>query len=212
MELMRISRREFSERFRLSPIRRCGYAGFLRNVAIALGNSGLPETVPALTVALHHPESLVRRHGAWALGRIGGREAGSETAAGGPDRVRSASQKRNPAGSGQPGVQAFLPKHRASDLRWLDLPIRPELYFPLSGPIIPHFSPGGAIMAQAFFPQRVLGSEERSGHYGRACMDALRGKGQARARPAPCVTARRTNQTDEELKIDGLAYMNRAAW
>ena len=78
MELMRIGRREFSERFRLSPIRRCGYAGFLRNVAIALGNSGLPEAVPSLTLALHHPESLVRRHGAWALGRIGGREARSE--------------------------------------------------------------------------------------------------------------------------------------
>ncbi len=39
----------------------------------------------------------------------------------------------------------------------------------------------------ALLPQRVLGSEERSGHYGRASMDALRGKGQARARPAPCV-------------------------
>ena len=78
MELMRISRQEFSERFRHSPIRRCGYDGFLRNVAIALGNSGLPETLPSLKVALHHPESLVRRHGAWALGRIGGREARSE--------------------------------------------------------------------------------------------------------------------------------------
>ena len=78
MKLMRISRQEFSQRFRLSPIRRCGYAGFLRNVAIALGNSDLPETVPSLKIALHHPESLVRRHGAWALGRIGGREARSE--------------------------------------------------------------------------------------------------------------------------------------
>ena len=67
-------------------------------------------------------------------------------------------------------------------------------------------------MAQAFSPQRVLGSEERSGHYGRASMDALRGKGQARARPALCVTARRTNQTDEVLRIDGLSNMNRAAW
>lgn len=78
MALMRISRQEFSDRFRHSPILRCGYAGFLRNVAIALGNSGLPEAVPSLTVALHHPESLVRRHGAWALGRIGSRAARSE--------------------------------------------------------------------------------------------------------------------------------------
>ncbi len=31
-------------------------------------------------------------------------------------------------------------------------------------------------MAQEFFPQRVLVSEERSGHYGRASMYALREK------------------------------------
>ena len=74
---------------------------------------------------------------------------------------------------------------------------------PLPGTSIgfsPHFSPGGVIMAQEFFPQRVLASEERSGHYGRASMCALRGKGQARARPAPCVTARHHNRTDKLLK------------
>ena len=31
-------------------------------------------------------------------------------------------------------------------------------------------------MAQKFSPQRVLGSDERSGHYGRASMDGLREK------------------------------------
>ena len=45
-------------------------------------------------------------------------------------------------------------------------------------------------MAQEFFPQRVLASEERSGFYGRASMCALRGKGQARARPAHSVPRR----------------------
>ena len=40
-----------------------------------------------------------------------------------------------------------------------------------------HFSLGGVTMAQEFFPQRVLVSEERSGHYGRGSMCALRGKG-----------------------------------
>ena len=51
----------------------------------------------------------------------------------------------------------------------------------------PHFSPGGMIMAQAFFLQRVLATEKRSGHYGRGSMCALKGKGQARACPAPSV-------------------------
>ena len=70
----------------------------------------------------------------------------------------------------------------------------------------PHFSPGGVIMAQAFFPQRVLASEERSGHYGRASMDALRGKGQARARPAPCVTAGHPNRPNKVSKIKAVSF------
>ena len=61
------------------------------------------------------------------------------------------------------------------------------------------------MMAQEFSPQCVLESKERSGHYGRASMWALRGKGQARARPAQCVTARHHNRTNKLLKIVGLS-------
>jgi epoxyqueuosine reductase len=61
---------EFS---RGSAIRRAGRAGFLRNVAVALGNWGAAEAVPALARALVGEESLVRAHAAWALGRIGAR-------------------------------------------------------------------------------------------------------------------------------------------
>ena len=61
------------------------------------------------------------------------------------------------------------------------------------------------MMAQEFFPQRVLASEERSGFYGRASLCALREKGQARARPAQCVTARHHNWTNKLLKINRLA-------
>jgi epoxyqueuosine reductase len=63
---------EFS---RGSAIRRARRAGFLRNVAVALGNWGSPEAVPALVRALSDPEPLVRGHVAWALGRIGTGEA-----------------------------------------------------------------------------------------------------------------------------------------
>ncbi len=63
---------EFS---RGSAIRRARRAGFLRNVAVALGNWGAPEAVPALVQALEDPEPLVRGHAAWALGRIGTAEA-----------------------------------------------------------------------------------------------------------------------------------------
>jgi epoxyqueuosine reductase len=46
-----------------------------RNAAVALGNQGDPEAVPALVSALGDPEPLVRAHAAWALGRIGGKQA-----------------------------------------------------------------------------------------------------------------------------------------
>jgi epoxyqueuosine reductase len=46
-----------------------------RNAAVALGNQGDPEAIPALVSVLEDPESLVRAHAAWALGRIGGRQA-----------------------------------------------------------------------------------------------------------------------------------------
>jgi epoxyqueuosine reductase len=73
-ELLTLTREEFSRRFKESPVLRPRYAGFLRNVAVALGNSHSAESVPVLAQALSHPEPLVRQHAAWALGEIGGVE------------------------------------------------------------------------------------------------------------------------------------------
>jgi epoxyqueuosine reductase len=73
--LLSIGREEFRRRFRGSPILRAKRRGFLRNVAVALGNNAGPEAVPALTHALNDEEPLVRGHVAWALGRIGTSEA-----------------------------------------------------------------------------------------------------------------------------------------
>ena len=53
-------------------MRRAKRRGYLRNVAVALGNSANPSSVPALRAALlNDPEILVRGHAAWALGKIG---------------------------------------------------------------------------------------------------------------------------------------------
>lgn len=60
---------------RRSPIKRTKRRGFLRNVAVALGNSRAPDAMPALTTALSDEEPLVRGHAAWALGRIGSTDA-----------------------------------------------------------------------------------------------------------------------------------------
>lgn len=48
---------------------------FRRNVAVALGNLGDPAAVCGLVEALSDPESVIRGHAAWALGRIGTADA-----------------------------------------------------------------------------------------------------------------------------------------
>lgn len=73
--LLSLTEEEFRERFRHSPIKRAKRRGFLRNVCVALGNSGDARAVPALINALHDEEPLIRGHAAWALGRIGGEPA-----------------------------------------------------------------------------------------------------------------------------------------
>lgn len=73
--LLELTQEQFSETFRRSPVKRTKRRGLLRNVCVALGNSGDPAAVPALAQALEHEEALVRGHAAWALGRLGGDEA-----------------------------------------------------------------------------------------------------------------------------------------
>jgi len=69
------SEAEFLERTRGSAIRRTGYTGWLRNVAVALGNVDLrqaahPESViEALQKRRNHSSDLVREHVEWALNR-----------------------------------------------------------------------------------------------------------------------------------------------
>jgi epoxyqueuosine reductase len=71
VELMRLSPKGWDEFTRGSAVRRARREGLLRNVAVALGNWGSEEAVPALTEALSDSEALVRGHAAWALGEIG---------------------------------------------------------------------------------------------------------------------------------------------
>ncbi len=75
VELMGMDDRAWEDFSRGSPIRRAGRAGFLRNVAVALGNWGSEDALPALMEAMADPEPLVRGHVAWSLGRIGSHAA-----------------------------------------------------------------------------------------------------------------------------------------
>jgi len=63
---------EFLKRTEGSAIRRTGYQGWLRNLAVGLGNA--PSTIPvieALKQRKDHPSELVREHVQWALHRHG---------------------------------------------------------------------------------------------------------------------------------------------
>ena len=73
--LLSLTDAEFRTRFRGSPILRAKRRGFLRNVAVALGNIGSVEAAAALIHSLDDEEPLVRGHAAWALGKIGTAEA-----------------------------------------------------------------------------------------------------------------------------------------
>jgi len=72
IEELGLCQEEFSTRFKGSPVKRAKRRGYLRNVAIALGNRGEEDALPALEKALEAPEPLIRKSSAWALGKIGG--------------------------------------------------------------------------------------------------------------------------------------------
>ncbi len=78
VELMSLDEAAFRKRFGGTALMRARYDGFLRNVAVALGNAGGEESVPVLARALYHPVLLARGHAAWALGRIGARTGSPE--------------------------------------------------------------------------------------------------------------------------------------
>ena len=66
---------EFLRRTEGSAIRRTGYEGWLRNIAVALGNTGpdpaeRDSAIRALNARREHSSGLVREHVAWALKRL----------------------------------------------------------------------------------------------------------------------------------------------
>jgi epoxyqueuosine reductase len=61
---------DFRRIFARSPIKRAKYRGWLRNLCVAMGNSGDETLVPWLERAAPHSDSIVREHAAWALERL----------------------------------------------------------------------------------------------------------------------------------------------
>jgi len=66
---------EFRALFRDTPVSRAKYSGFLRNVAIAMGNSGLDKFRAPLEKLAASPNPLVSEHAAWGLRMLSERPA-----------------------------------------------------------------------------------------------------------------------------------------
>jgi len=64
----------FREVFKASPIKRIGRDRFVRNVLIAIGNSGDTELAAAAQAHLADPSPLVRGAAIWALSRLLGKD------------------------------------------------------------------------------------------------------------------------------------------
>ena len=69
-EELSISAQEFNQRFKGTPVKRAKRRGYLRNVAVALGNTGDMHALPVLQNALNDEEPLLREHAQWAIEKI----------------------------------------------------------------------------------------------------------------------------------------------
>ncbi|MGI3903562.1 MAG: tRNA epoxyqueuosine(34) reductase QueG [Janthinobacterium lividum] len=68
--LSRLDDPAFRALFSGSPIKRIGVDRFLRNVLVAIGNSGNPALAPRAVALLQHPSALVRGMAVWAGRRL----------------------------------------------------------------------------------------------------------------------------------------------
>ena len=69
-ELAALDGAGFRARFSGSPVKRIGRDRFVRNVLIAIGNSGEPGLATAAEALLADPSALVRGAAVWALARL----------------------------------------------------------------------------------------------------------------------------------------------
>jgi epoxyqueuosine reductase len=69
-ELAQLTPQAFKARFRRTPLERTKRRGVLRNVCVAMGNSGNIAFIPLLETLAEDEEELIREHAVWALERL----------------------------------------------------------------------------------------------------------------------------------------------
>ncbi len=70
VEFLGMDDETFRTVFAKSPIKRIKRGRFLRNVCVALGNTGTEADLPALHRAKADPDPLISEHAEWAIGEI----------------------------------------------------------------------------------------------------------------------------------------------
>jgi epoxyqueuosine reductase len=78
--LAAVSEEEFRKWFAGTPVLRARYSGFLRNVAVAMGNSRLPRFRAPLERLAESADPLVAAHARWALEQLAGAATPPEAA------------------------------------------------------------------------------------------------------------------------------------
>jgi len=69
-EELTLTPQAFNQRFKRTPIQRAKRRGYLRNIAVALGNTADMQHLPVLQNALNDDEPMIREHARWAINKI----------------------------------------------------------------------------------------------------------------------------------------------
>jgi len=69
-EELALTPQAFNQHFKQSPIKRTKRRGYLRNVAVAIGNTGNMHDLPMLQNALQDDEPMIQSHAKWAMEKI----------------------------------------------------------------------------------------------------------------------------------------------
>jgi epoxyqueuosine reductase len=69
-EELSLTSQAFNGRFKRSPVKRAKRRGYLRNVAVALGNTGDIHALHILQNVLNDEEPMIREHAQWAIDQI----------------------------------------------------------------------------------------------------------------------------------------------
>ena len=68
--ILTMSESSFKSTFANSPIKRIKHERWLRNGAVAAGNSGRPELIAPLKPLLNHSSEMVSNHARWAIDQL----------------------------------------------------------------------------------------------------------------------------------------------